>query len=148
MIFRSALWRRMRFEPVSVHGDGQTRDSGAIARGFEFLAAKLVEEVTYSARISEEAVSESADTGADFPIFSLSELELRFLVCVVENPGLPSSAYASLVGTGASSAITVRKQLMARGLIVGRKVATGGRFANLLAVTEHGREIAQVAMPP
>ncbi len=57
----------------------------------------------------------------------LSEVELRYLKSVVQNPGKPSGLYARLVGISGKRAVEIRTQFVASGYLREHKAATGKR---------------------
>jgi hypothetical protein len=63
----------------------------------------------------------------------LSEVELRFLKIVIQNPGSPSKLYCRLASVSGKRAVEIRKRLVAEGYLREHKVATGrGRAAIVL----------------
>jgi len=65
------------------------------------------------------------------PVFAavgvLSDIELRFVKAVVENPGRPSAEYAKLLGLNGTRAARLRKTLVERGLLREYKLARNAR---------------------
>ena len=68
---------------------------------------------------------------------------LRFLVVVVENPGLASTKYAGLAGMKTSKAISVRESLVLQGLVTEHRVSAGktGRSSLILEATKKGKGV-------
>jgi len=80
-------------------------------------------------------------------VCSLGDAELRFLHCVVEHPGEPSSAYARLSGLGTHQAIAARKKLIAENCLREHRVNTSakGRSSIVLEPLPAALEICGVA---
>jgi hypothetical protein len=82
------------------------------------------------------AAAPSPCTDTAFP----DEREYRFCKAVFEHPLRPSSSYAELAGMSSKTAVAVRKELIARGLLRERRVdpAGRGRATILLEITDEG----------
>ena len=76
---------------------------------------------------------------------SLSEIELRYLRCVVEYQGKPSSAYTQLAKIGHSRAQKIRRHLIDLGYLRERKINTSedgrGRMSIILEPLESALQI-------
>jgi hypothetical protein len=74
----------------------------------------------------------------------LSEVEIRFLKVVIENPGSPSKFYCRLASLSGRRAVEIRKRLIAAGYLREHKVVTGarGRAAIILEPLEPAFEVA------
>jgi|GEM_PF-2394143 len=81
-------------------------------------------EVTQPKKASEDSEQGQAPTSG----------ETRYLRAVLDHPGRPSSAYASLAKMGVQRAIRIRQSLVEKGYLREHTVATGGRGRNAIVL--------------
>ncbi len=80
-------------------------------------------------------------------VSDLSEVELRYLQAVVENPGQASAEYGKLVGLNGTRAAAVRKKLVERGFVREHRLArkAAGKPALILEPLEPARQAVGAA---